>query len=359
MLLVHLSIFLPRADLLHLLQHLLGFINIALSPKLFSLGQKLPNFLVQLMDLFCLKPKQTKFKSDTSMILYKRINLNKSNQIKNMRLSMIQSLVWNTFPLTFAATSALISSWVSARRFLASSVLRSQSAMKDSRWSTAYGSKEICYQTDNLNISLQQNTNVPNDYKNIKEIQRWLWSATLGPVCIIMIVIFPINTAWNYQAVNYQTIYSKNHLRQAQRTDLSPWRQSHNLHEVPGHGFSCTRQDPCATAKTKADISQISIRRYGIKNVIVVVQYFSYIIYCSMNSGCIWAVRPVSYVLTVPERMSWGQQFRRWLLQTRSSVNLTLCRVSSPATVQKKDQSEKPNILWEGARCQLLWQRLQ
>lgn len=171
--------------------------------------------------------------------------------------------------------------------------------------------------------------------------------------------IFPINTAWNYQAVNYQTIYSKNHLRQAQRTDLSPWRQSHNLHEVPGHGFSCTRQDPCATAKTKADISQISIRRYGIKNVIVVVQYFSYIIYCSMNSGCIWAVRPVSYVLTVPERMSWGQQFRRWLLQTRSSVNLTLCRVSSPATVQKKDQSEKPNILWEGARCQLLWQRLQ
>lgn len=40
--------------------------------------------------------------------------------------------------LTFAATSALISSWVSASRFFASSVLRSQSAMNDSRWSTAF-----------------------------------------------------------------------------------------------------------------------------------------------------------------------------------------------------------------------------
>ncbi len=38
---------------------------------------------------------------------------------------------------TFAATSALISSCVSARRFLANSVLRSQSAINDSRWSTA------------------------------------------------------------------------------------------------------------------------------------------------------------------------------------------------------------------------------
>lgn len=38
---------------------------------------------------------------------------------------------------TFADTSALISSCVSARRFLASSVLLSHSAMKDSRWSMA------------------------------------------------------------------------------------------------------------------------------------------------------------------------------------------------------------------------------
>lgn len=45
--------------------------------------------------------------------------------------------ILEAFFLTFAATSALISSWVSARRFLASSVLRSQSAMNDSRWSTA------------------------------------------------------------------------------------------------------------------------------------------------------------------------------------------------------------------------------
>lgn len=40
---------------------------------------------------------------------------------------------------TLAATSALISSCVSARRFLASSVLRSQSAMKDCRCSAAWG----------------------------------------------------------------------------------------------------------------------------------------------------------------------------------------------------------------------------
>lgn len=117
---------------------------------------------------------------------------------------MIQSLVWNIFPLTFAATSALISSWVSAKRFLASSVLRSQSAMKDSRWSTAYGSKEICYQTDNQNTSLQQNTNVPNDYKNIKAIQRWLWSGTYWPVYKIVIVIFPVNTAWKSCNTNVQ-----------------------------------------------------------------------------------------------------------------------------------------------------------
>lgn len=39
---------------------------------------------------------------------------------------------------TFAATSALISSWVSASLFLASSVLRSQSAMNDWRCSAAW-----------------------------------------------------------------------------------------------------------------------------------------------------------------------------------------------------------------------------
>lgn len=38
----------------------------------------------------------------------------------------------------------------------------------------------------------------------------------------------------------------------------------------------------------------------------------------------------VDYILTVPARISWGQQSRRWLLQTRSSVNFTLCLVSSP-----------------------------
>lgn len=51
----HLCILLPRADLLHFLQHLLGFINVALCPQLLRLCQKLSNFLVQLMDLFRLR----------------------------------------------------------------------------------------------------------------------------------------------------------------------------------------------------------------------------------------------------------------------------------------------------------------
>lgn len=55
------------------------------------------------------------------------------------RLQNERKKAWS---LTFAATSALISSWVSARRFLASSVLRSHSAMKDSRWSTAFRRKK-------------------------------------------------------------------------------------------------------------------------------------------------------------------------------------------------------------------------
>lgn len=80
---------------------------------------------------------------------------------------------------------------------------------------------------------------------------------------------------------------------------------------------------------------------------------FSYLL---SVGGCVY---PGSYVLTVPERMSWGQQFRRWLLQTRSSVNFTLCRVSSPATIQTRVQLEKPNILQAGSRCQLLWKTWQ
>lgn len=65
--------------------------------------------------------------------------------------------------------------------------------------------------------------------------------------------------------------------------------------------------------------------------------------------------------LTVPDRMSWGQQLRRWLLQTRSSVNLTLCLVSSPETVQKEQQMRKTSHTWyqgRGIQCLkhiLLW----
>lgn len=49
-------------------------------------------------------------------------------------------------------------------------------------------------------------------------------------------------------------IESEYHLRQAQRTDLSPWRQFHNLPEVPGHGSLCIPPGPCAIAKTQADM---------------------------------------------------------------------------------------------------------
>lgn len=51
--------------------------------------------------------------------------------------------------LTLAATSALISSWVSASLFLATSVRRSQSAINDCRWSIAWNTsknKDQCCQ---------------------------------------------------------------------------------------------------------------------------------------------------------------------------------------------------------------------
>lgn len=63
--------------------------------------------------------------------------------------------------------------------------------------------------------------------------------------------------------------------------------------------------------------------------------------------------------LTVPDRMSWGQQFRRWLLQTRSSVNLTLWRVSSPETIQKRPSEKDLTYLLAGARYPVLQYTLQ
>lgn len=100
--------------------------------------------------------------------------------------------------LTFAATSALISSWVSARRFLASSVRLSHSAMNDSRWSTALG------------------------------------GGTREPDC---------------RLYNGCPVAVGCDLHPAQRTGLSPWRQFHNLPEVPGRGSLCTLPGPCAKCK--------------------------------------------------------------------------------------------------------------
>lgn len=83
------------------------------------------------------------------------------------------------------------------------------------------------------------------------------------------------------------------------------------------------------------------------------------ILFCCLYLLWILDVCNIFLALTVPDRMSWGQQFRRWLLQTRSSVNLTLCRVSSPATIQIKFALEKPNIFQAWSRLQLLWKTLQ
>lgn len=51
----HLCILLLCAHLLHLLQDLLSLINIAFCSELFSFGQELSDFFVQLMDLLCLR----------------------------------------------------------------------------------------------------------------------------------------------------------------------------------------------------------------------------------------------------------------------------------------------------------------
>lgn len=40
-------------------------------------------------------------------------------------------------------------------------------------------------------------------------------------------------------------------LRQARKTGPSPWRQFHNLLEVPGRGSSCTPPGPCAIKQDK------------------------------------------------------------------------------------------------------------
>lgn len=143
------------------------------------------------------------------------------------------------------------------------------------------------------------------------------------------------------------------YLRQARRTDLAPWRQFHNLPEVRGHGSSCTLPGPCAITETQADMTQTAQTRLWMNDKCFIFTYrtsFSFFF-----SAFDW--HPVKQTLesfgwsrvnwrqlTVPDRMSCGQQFRRWLLQTRSSVNLTLCRVSSPETVQENNQWERPHI---------------
>lgn len=130
---------------------------------------------------------------------------------------------------------------------------------------------------------------------------------------------------------NTLIIQSLLYLRQARRKDLSPWRQFHNQPEVQGHVSWCIRPGPCAIAKIQARVIQMNKDIYQI-----IISSSIPLICCTDLNG-----RP----LTVPDRMSWGQQFRRWLLQTRSSVNLTLCRVSSPETAQTKNQWERPHIL--------------
>lgn len=192
----HLCVLLLCAHLLHLLQDLLSLINIAFCAELFGLGQELSDFFVQLMDFLCLKFSAKNLRyfvssetRGTRMKAWCQLTAPQMWLILTCKL-MLQNERKKAWSLTFAATSALISSWVSARRFLASSVLRSHSAMNDSRWSTAFRRKK---QTQTKDAFL---------------------SAHLKPLILAA---------------------GGDHVHRAQRTALSPSRRFHSLPEVPGH----------------------------------------------------------------------------------------------------------------------------
>lgn len=64
------------------------------------------------------------------------------------------------------------------------------------------------------------------------------------------------------------------HLHQAQRTDLSPSKQFHNLPEVPSHGSSCTLLGPYAvtTNKYQRIISTSILSRIPFKKMVAHLQ---------------------------------------------------------------------------------------
>lgn len=59
-----------------------------------------------------------------------------------------------------------------------------------------------------------------------------------------------------YDCSSFVLLMVGHHLHQAQRRDLAPWRQFHNLPEVPGHGSLCTLPSPYAITKKQADMIQ-------------------------------------------------------------------------------------------------------
>lgn len=58
---------------------------------------------------------------------------------------------------------------------------------------------------------------------------------------------------------------------------------------------------------------------------------------------CMWCL--LSIQLTVPESMSWGHEFSRWLLQTLSSVNFILWRMLSPETERAREKKTTTTYL--------------
>lgn len=88
---------------------------------------------------------------------------------------------------------------------------------------------------------------------------------------------------------------------------------------MPGHGFSCTRQDPCATTKTQAEISQIGIRRYRIKKCDCCSAIFTFSQFCFL------------YVLWILDACGQLNSFPMYLLFQRgchedSSLEGDFCR---------------------------------
>ena len=146
--LVYLSLRLELFEFLNLLHGFEWLLHIAVSPHLLCLGQLGTNLLSQVVDDLCLqkiKCRQTHVrlctiqedaKSATAQAYCHQASIKHFWTVFYLIQSPVS--VW-LFSSTLLVASSDNSSWVSFSRLLASSVLRSQSAMKLSRCSMACG----------------------------------------------------------------------------------------------------------------------------------------------------------------------------------------------------------------------------